>query len=147
MQPSSTCNLASGKRLCTPHTKMANSPSSLMQVQSEVREAENRMRSSLSRSWSAVALPLKPIQAFPPTRLPYGEGAGLDVLASPSSTTGTLLSSMWHQVRALFNSDHNLGYGSPRSPCAISLNSLLPSGKVCRISSWHAMNDTRLLRP
>ena len=147
MQPSSTCNLASGKRLYTPHTKTANRPSSLMQVQSEVREAENRMRSSLSRSWSAVALPLKPIQAFPPTRLPYGEGAGLDVLASPSSTTGALLSSMWHRVRALLNSDHNPGFGSSQSPCASSLNSLLPSGKVRSISLWHAMNDARLHRP
>ena len=144
MQPPSTCNLKSGKRLHTPHTKTANRPSSLMQVQSEVREAESRMRSSLSRSSSAGGLPLKPTQAFPPIRLPYGEGAGLDVLASPSSTTGTLLSSMWHRVRALLDSDRNPGFGRSQSPCASSLNSFPPSGKVRSISSGHAMSDGTL---
>lgn len=139
-QPRSTCNLESDKRLCTPHTKPANVQAPSCRYAVRAREAERQMRSSLSRSSSAVALPLKPIQAFPPIRLPYGEGAGLDVLASCP-----------HHPRLPERCCRPCGLRAfvflvLAVHVQVSLNSLLPSSRVHGISPWHAVKDTRLPR-
>ena len=144
-QPRSTCNLESDKRLCTPHTKPAKVQAPSCRYAARGRGAERQMRSSLSRSSSAVALPLKPIQAFPPIRLPLApwrrsRSRRLRFTPSPSSTTGTLLSSMWHSCICV------LVLAALGRHVQVSLNSLLPSGRVHGILGISCWNDARLPR-